>query len=223
MSIHLGAFNMSPRRKDARMSAGPESPNPATSGNEEGVERARQPRINRAKLGIIAAAIPAAAVIVAALITGVFGLLANSSSSSSSSNPPTPANSSAQECSGFRADVGIPPEVGSYAVLTIDFNCAPAAGQQYLWVVEAKDIGTNGHSEFYPKQFASGPHVGTPFNHTVDFTKDKIGQQNCFYIISVTNSEYDEIENNLSTNGYTLHLPEGVDQVSSPACETRVR
>ena len=220
--IYPNVSNMSRNERDAHMPAGPETPNPASNGNEGAAKRMRRTRNKKREAGIIAAVIAAAGVIIAAFITGVFSLHTNSPPSSPPSTSSTPVKPTAQACSGFRADVNIPPEVRSDAVLTIDFNCAPAAGQQYLWVVEAKDIGTNNHSEFYPKQFTSTVHTGIPFNHSVDFTNDKIGQQNCFYVISVNNDEYDEIENNLSPNGYTLHLPDGVDQVSAPACETRV-
>jgi hypothetical protein len=92
-----------------------------------------------------------------------------------------------------------------------------------LWVIEEKVTGSNPHSAFYPKQFTSGIHVGIPFNHTIDFTKDKIGAQNCFYVISVNNDEYDAIETNLNPSGYTLQLPVGADQVSASACEMRVK
>ena len=203
------------------MSAESGSPNPANNGDREGATSRRSSRKNKANRGTLIAVIGAAGVIGAAVIGGIFAIFANSSSSSST--PPTPTNSSVQACSGFRATTDIPSQVESTAVLTIDFNCAPVAGQQYLWVVEAKDIGQNSHSEFYPKQFTSGVRVGTPFNHAIDFTKDKIGEQNCFYVISVNNDEYDAIETNLSASGYTLQLPVGADQVSASACETRVK
>lgn len=201
------------------MSAGPESPNTADDGNQKGLRKRRHSRrmTMTEKVSIVVALIGAAGLIGSAVATGIFGIFSNSSSSSTS---PT-SSATAQACSGFRATVNIPPQVGPYAVLTIDFNCAPLLGQQYLWVVQAKNIGVNHHSEFYPKPFTSGIHIGIPFNHTINFTQDKIGQQNCFYVIMVTNDEYDAIESNLTPNGYTLSLPVGVDQVSIPACETR--
>jgi hypothetical protein len=159
------------------MPAGPESTNPAANGNAGGTERPGRSRKIKLKTTIIATAITTAGAIVVALINGAFGLFTNSPTSSPSTASSNPTHASAQACSGFRADVEIPSEVGPYAVLTIDFNCAPAAGQQYLWVIEAKDIGTDDHSEFYPKQFTSGVHVGIPFSHTVDFHNDKIGNR----------------------------------------------
>jgi hypothetical protein len=119
--------------------------------------------------------------------------------------------------------VEIPPQVHSDAVLTINFLCAPAAGQQYLRIVEAKNIGSDKHSEFYPKPFDSGVQAGTLFTHTIDFSKDSIGEQNCFYVVSVSDAEDDAIMSNLEPRGYTLTLPAGVNIVSAQACETRVR
>lgn len=202
------------------MPAEPGSTNPANNSDRGDARSRRSSRKIKASRGTLIAAIGAAGAIGAAAIGGIFAIFANSSSPPST--PPYPTASSTQGCSGFRATVNIPPQVQSSAVLTIDFNCPPVTGQQYLWVVEAKDIGQNSHSEFYPKQFTSGVHVGTPFNHTIDFTSDKIGEQNCFYVISVNNDEYEAIETNLSPNGYVLQLPVGADQVSSSACETRV-
>jgi hypothetical protein len=204
------------------VSVEPESGDPSGTGNREGVKRARRSRKIKAKPGVIVAVIVAfigaAGAIGAAAVDGAFA-----NSSPSSTPPPIPAKSNAQVCSVFRADASIPPQVGPYAVLTVDFECAPAAGQQYMWVVEAKNIGINQHSEFYPQPFTSGVHVGIPFNHTIDFSKDTIGEQNCFYVISVTDAEYDAIESNLTPDGYTLHLPAGVNIVSATACESRVK
>lgn len=217
--IHKGHF----AGNDAFMPAEPKSPDPAPNSNPGDTNKPNRSRRFKVKTAIIAAGVTAIGAIVVALINGVFGLFANSPAPPPSSAPSDSTTSSAQACSGFRADATIPPQVGPYAVLTIDFICAPAAGQQYLWVVEAQDIGTDDHSEFYPKPFTSGVHVGIPFTHTIDFHDDKIGQRNCFYVISVTSGEYQNIESNLNQNNFTLHLPDGADRVSAPACETRVR
>lgn len=147
-----------------------------------------------------------------AAVTGIFGLLGSASSS-------TPTTT--QTCNGFRADVEIPSQVGPYPTLTINFDCAPAPGHQYLWVVEADGIGKDNHAEYYPKRFESGMQVGVPFSTSLDLHNDKIGEQNCIYVISVTTQEYENIESNLNGNNFTLQLPDGVDRVSAPACEKR--
>jgi hypothetical protein len=106
--------------------------------------------------------------------------------------------------------------------LTIDFNCAPAAGQTYLWVVEADGIGKDKHTEYYPKQFKSGVQVGVPFTTSLDLHNDKIGEQNCIYVISVTTQQFENIESNLNGNNFTLQLSD-VARVSAPACEKRAQ
>jgi len=161
---------------------------------------------------VVAAAVSAAGLVIAAAVTGVFGLLGSTSSSSTTST---------QTCNGFRADVEIPSQVGPYPILTINFDCAPVPGQQYLWVVEADGIGKDNHAEYYPKRFESGVQVGVPFSTSLDLHNDKIGEQNCIYVISVTTQQYENIESNLNGNNFTLQLPDSIDRVSAPACEKR--
>jgi hypothetical protein len=158
---------------------------------------------------VVAAAVAALGTVIAAAVTGIFGLLGGPS------DPTTPA------CNGFRADVAIPSQPGPSPTLTINLNCPPVQGQQYLWVVEADGIGKDNHQEFYPKPFAPGVQVGAPFNTTLDLHGDKIGEQNCIYVISVTTQQYENIESNLNGNGFTLQLPGSIDHVSARACEKR--
>ena len=163
------------------------------------------------KTPVVAAAVTTAGAIIAAVVAGVFSL-------SGGTTPPTTGG--AQACDGFRANVQIPPQVGPRAILTIRFDCPPVSGQQYMWVVEADGIGKDNHAEYYPKTFNSDVHAGDIFNNPINFQDDKIGEQNCFYVISVTTQQYENIQENLNGNNFTLQLP-GVDRVSAPACEKR--
>lgn len=200
------------------MPTGPtSSPGPAADGNPQDGKPAGGPRRVRYNTTIAAAVITAAGAITAAVATGAFGLLGNPSASPSSPPP------GAQECSGFRADVEIPSRVGPYPALTFHFYCAPAAGQQYLWVVEADGIGKDDHTEYYPKPFKSEVRAGATFTTSLDVSKDRIGEQNCIVVISVTTAQYEDIESNLNGNNFTLQLPDSVAQVSAPACEKRER
>jgi hypothetical protein len=126
------------------------------------------------------------------------------------------------DCPGFRVNVEIPAQVNQYPTLTFDFNCPPAAGQQYLWVI-ASEVTSPPHDEYYPKQFESGVQVGTPYTTSLDLHDDKIGQRNCIFVISVTNQQFENIESNLNENNFTLELPAGIERVSAPACEERVQ
>jgi hypothetical protein len=161
---------------------------------------------------VVTAAVTAAGVVIAAAVTGIFGLLDSTSNS---------ATKSTQTCNGFRADVEIPSRVGPYPTLTINFDCGPVPGRQYLWVVEADGIGKDNHAEYYPKRFQPGVQVGVPFSTSLNLHNDKIGEQNCIYVISVTTQQYENIESNLNGNNFTLQLPDSVDRVSAPACEKR--
>jgi hypothetical protein len=163
------------------------------------------------KTPVVTAAVTTAGVVIAAVIAGIFSL------SGGTTSPPTEG---AQACDGFRANVQIPPQVGPRAILTIRFDCPPVSGQQYMWVVEADGIGKDNHAEYYPKTFNSEVHAGDIFNNPINFQDDKIGEQNCFYVISVTTQQYENIQENLNGNNFTLQLP-GVDHVSAQACEKR--
>ena len=190
----------------------PGSPDPGAAGNSED----ERPAVSSGKAwrnpAVVTAAVTAAGVVIAAAVTGIFGLLGSTSSSSTTST---------QACNGFRADAEIPSQVGPYPTLTVNFDCAPVPGQQYLWVVEADGIGKDNHAEYYPKRFESGVQVGVPFSTSLDLHSDRIGEQNCIYVISVTTQQYENIESNLNGNNFTLQLPDGVDRVSAPACEKR--
>jgi hypothetical protein len=168
------------------------------------------------KTPVITAAVTTTGAVIAAVVAGIFSL-----SGSTSGGTTSPATADAQACDGFRAKVQIPAQVGPRAILTITFDCPPVSGQQYMWVVEADGIGKNNHAEYYPKTFNSQVHAGDIFNNPVSFQDDKIGEQNCFYVISVTTQQYENIQDNLNGNNFTLQLP-GVDRVSAPACEKRV-
>jgi hypothetical protein len=163
------------------------------------------------KTPVVTAALTTTGAIIAAVVAGVFSLSGGTTSSTTGGAPP---------CDGFRANVQIPPQVGPRAILTIRFDCPPVSGQQYMWVVEADGIGKDNHAEYYPKTFNSEVHAGDIFNNPINFQDDKIGEQNCFYVISVTTQQYENIQENLNGNNFTLQLP-GVDRVSAQACEKR--
>jgi hypothetical protein len=174
---------------------------------------ARQQSIRKVwrKTPVVAAAVTTTGVVIAAVVAGVFSLSGGTTSSTTEVT---------QACDGFRANVQIPPQVGPRAILTIEFNCPPVPGQQYMWVVEADGIGKDNHAEYYPKTFNSAVQAGTVFNNPISFQDDKIGEQNCFYVISVTTQQYENIQENLNGNNFTLQLP-GVNHVSATSCETR--
>ena len=174
-------------------------------------EQQQGPRKVWRRAPVIAAAVTATGAVIVAVIAGI------SSPSGSVTNPPT---GNTPVCDGFRANAQIPPQVGPRAILTITFNCPPAPGQQYMWVVEADGIGKDNHAEYYPKVFNSTVQAGEIFNNPISFQDDKIGEQNCFYVISVTMQQYENIEDNLNANNFTLQLP-GVNHVSATTCETR--
>jgi hypothetical protein len=161
---------------------------------------------------VVAAAVTTAGAVIAAAVTGAF---------SPPGGTPGTTTGTTQACDGFRANVQIPPQVGPRAILTVKFNCPPVSGQQYMWVVEADGIGKDNHAEYYPKTFNSEVHAGDIFNNPIDFQDDKIGEQNCFYVISVTTQQYENIQENLNGHNFTLQLP-GIDRVSAQACEQRV-
>jgi hypothetical protein len=163
------------------------------------------------KTPVVTAAVTTTGAIIAAVIAGVFTL---------SGGTTNPTAEDARSCDGFRANVQIPPQVGPRAILTIKINCPPVSGQHYMWVVEADGIGKDNHAEYYPKIFNSAIHAGDIFNSPINFQNDKIGEQNCFYVISVTTQQYENIQENVNGNYFTLQLP-GVDRVSAQACEKR--
>jgi hypothetical protein len=163
------------------------------------------------KTPVITAAVTTTGAVIAAVVVGVFSL-PSGTTSPTAEGPPA--------CDGFRASVQIPPQVGPRAILTIKFNCPAVSGQQYMWVVEADGIGKDNHAEYYPKTFNSEVHAGDIFNNPISFQDDRIGEQNCFYVISVTTQQYENIQENLNGNNFTLQLP-GVDRVSAQACEKR--
>jgi hypothetical protein len=170
------------------------------------------------KVAIVTASIAAVGAIVAAAVTGVFGLLGPGSR-------PGPVNSGTANptagCPGSAVSVQVPGEVESQATVTFRFFCAPAKGFEYLRIIEALKVGRPSHTEYYPKQFAVGVRANTTVNLPLDVSGDKVGQQNCIVVYSVTISEAEQILDNLNSHNLTLQLPSDIDQVSNRACETR--
>lgn len=197
------------------MPSEPTSSDAATGGNPEDAQ-SEGTKMAYNKTAIAVAAVGAAGVIVAAAVTGIFGLLDKPSTGASNSH-----GQRSQACSGFAADVQIPNSVGPSPTLTFQFNCTPAAGHKYLRVVEAVDIGKDHHTEYYPKEFSSTPNVNTPLNYTLDLSKDRIGERNCIIVVNPTIAQYQEILNNLNDQNFTLQLPDSVATVSKPVCEQR--
>jgi hypothetical protein len=202
-------------RKDLRMPSEPTSSDVTDGGNPEDAQSDKT-KMSYNKTAIAVAAVGATGVIVAAAVTGIFGLLGKPSTGASNSD-----GQRSQKCSGFAADVQIPSSAGSNPALTFQFNCTPAAGHKYLWVVEAVDIGKDHHTEYYPKEFSSTPSVNTPLSYALDLSKDKVGERNCILVISPTIAQYQDILNNLNDRNFTLQLPDSVAKVSKPACEQR--
>jgi hypothetical protein len=190
------------------------SPDPHGTHSPESTEPAGAESTRKAwrSTPVIVATVTTAGAIIAAAVTGAFSLPGGTAGPVAPSDP---------ACDGFRADVQIPGQVGPRATLTIRVNCPPVSGQRYMWVVEADGIGKDNHAEYYPKSFNSAVHAGDVFNSLINFQDDKIGEQNCFYVVSVTTQQYENIEENLNGNNFTLQLP-GVNRVSEQACETRV-
>jgi hypothetical protein len=208
-------YTRADERKGARMPGEPTSSDAAAAGDPEGAQ-SNGSKTAYNKTAIAVAAVGAIGVIVAAAVTGVFGLLDKPSTGASSSG-----GQRGQACSGFAADVQIPSSVGSNPTLTFQFNCTPPAGYKYLWVIEAVDIGKDHHTEYYPKEFSSTPSINTPLSYPLDLSKDKIGERNCILVISSTIAQYRNILNNLNDRNFTLQLPDSIATVSKPACEQR--
>jgi hypothetical protein len=197
----------------------PSSPSPAPSEdstNARPEDKEDRSERTKSKTTIIVAACGAGGAVLAAVVAGIFAIL-----SKSPANQPAPLSASSSACSEFPADVDVPSSVGSAATLTFHFSCAPAAGHQYLWVVEADGIGQDKHAEYYPKQFDSAVDAGATVTYILPLQKDTIGEQNCIYVISPTNAQFQTLENSLSPQNFTLQLPDSIDRVSKPACETR--
>lgn len=90
-----------------------------------------------------------------------------------------------------------------------------------MYVVEAKNIGNDKHSEYYPKDFASATQAGVKLNYDLPLQSDSIGQENCIYVISPTFMQRQALKKSLTPEKYTLHLPGNIDRVSTQACETK--
>jgi hypothetical protein len=168
-------------------------------------DNARKSRLHRI-LAAIGAFVAATAAIWAAVVTGLFGLI----------NKPTPPEPPSN-CPSFPVGVSYPAESsGANAQITFETHCAPGDGRDFLPIIEAKNIGDDNHSEFYPKKIALSPgHTDTI---SIDISRDPDGQVNCIYVLKPTHSQVQQILSNLTPENFTLHLPDGIPRGSQPAC-----
>ncbi|MEA5358755.1 hypothetical protein VA596_04345 [Amycolatopsis sp., V23-08] len=172
------------------------------------------------------------AVVGAALIAAVAAITAaviNSSASKPSSSAPSPTGPTTSSPSGPDTTVcnGDPVDLSyggdnlgptAYAVFTI--KCAPAAGREYAYVVEAENVGTNKHQEWYAK-YLLPTQPGQVAKYTVDLSKDKLGDTNCLYAVNVTPVGWQSIRSSLEPGGFLLYPLPDAPLVSQKKCGAR--
>lgn len=140
--------------------------------------------------------------------------------------PPTVPSSTATStsgtapCNGFRVDVLYPSETGPQPKVTFTIRCAPEAGREFVRVIEAEDIGTDHHKEFYPKDVLPS-QPGATVTYSIDVSKDKIGDTNCVYAVSVTPDQLEQIQSNLDSHNLTTNPLPGAQRESRDACGRR--
>jgi hypothetical protein len=155
---------------------------------------------------ITVALIAAAASVAAAIIAGLFSLI---------DNPSSPDQTA--DCGEFPVDVDYPAEPsGATAQITFDTHCAPDEGREFLPIIEAKDIGTDKHSEYYPKEVALTP--GKADTIAINIGHDPDGQENCIFVLQSTHAQAQQLLSNLTAGNFTLHLPDGIPRASKSAC-----
>lgn len=172
----------------------------ASSDDQSSKKRRRLAPATTAALIAATGAVIAAAV--AASVTGFFGLADDSSQGPG--------------CDEFPIDVaypGAPP--GPTAPITLTEHCAPDEGREFLRVTEAKGIGDDQHSEFYPKK-ADLP-AGKATTITINIGKDPDGQENCIFVVEPTYAEAQDLLSQLSPEGFVTTFP-ALRRVSQSAC-----
>ncbi|WP_326946669.1 hypothetical protein OG439_46310 [Amycolatopsis sp. NBC_01307] len=168
-----------------------------------------------------AALIAAATAITVAIITSSGSKPSNSAPSPTGPVTSPPSGPDITICNGNPVDLvfgGDDLGPAAYAVFTI--KCPPEAGREYAYVVEAEDVGTNKHQEWYPK-YLLPTQPGQFAKYTVDLSKDKVGDKNCIYAVSVTQVGWQAIRSSLEPGGFMLHPLPDAPLVSETKCGTR--
>jgi hypothetical protein len=192
---------------------------PANKAQPEPPKKSRVTRILIATGSVLAVA----GTVIAAIINGVF---ATANKAPDPTPPPTvPAvgptsTSETSACNGFRVEVLYPSETGPQPKVTFTIRCAPEGDRKFVRVIEAEDIGADHHKEFYPKDVLPS-QPGATVTYAIDVSRDKIGDTNCVYAISVTPAQLEQIQSNLDSHNLTTNPLPGAQRESRDACGRR--
>ena len=191
--------------------------------------RTRRTKTPGEKAAIIGGTFGLIATIVAAFVTGFFGLIDNNGtddsrgpqpSASVSTQPPGPspleAEPSSAACDGERVSLDAPTDVGPTYDLGVTVNCPPLPGEKYYLIAEVASVGRPGteHPLYCPRGKLGGT-VGTQ-TYEQDLHKAPAPSARTIYVLSVNSQEEQELFRNPVQDNCKLRLPDTADKVSAP-------
>lgn len=164
-------------------------------------------------LALVVAAIGVIGVISAALITNIGGAERNAT-------PGLMTPSVSHVCSGppkVKLDADLADGDANYDIYVF---CSPAPHSYYVLIGQVEDIDVNPgnpHKEYYITRYIREPVAGdSPYPHSEVNGYIKDGKSVTYYVISVDDSEFAQLQEKEDPNGFVLELPAGHQVVSNP-------
>ncbi|MEU7553909.1 hypothetical protein AB0B01_16445 [Streptomyces sp. NPDC044571] len=162
--------------------------------------------------------------LIAALVTGLFGLTDSSKSDEGPKPSPSgstqPAQPSPQEsrppieCEGERVNLEAPTDVGPTYDLIVTASCPPVSGEKYYLIAALADVGRPGTEHpLYCRAGRLDGKVGTQA-YEQDLHKATVGSARTVYVLSVNAQEERELISNTTEGKCTMQLPDNADKVS---------
>jgi hypothetical protein len=159
------------------------------------------------------------AIIIGAVVAGLFGLLGRSAgnSISGSASPVAP-----QVCEAGLPITVIGPKpatVGQTASFTIEVSCPVSNSLIYVLFLRRETPGPNGRYDYYPRAPLQVLKVGYAYSHTEDLHNDAIGSVACLLVYGLKPADYQALLANINSQNQT-GLPSDV-QASKLSCVRR--
>ncbi|OEJ56767.1 hypothetical protein BGM19_00550 [Streptomyces agglomeratus] len=157
---------------------------------------------------VVAAIVMAVGTVIAALMTGLFGLVNEEADGADKNGAPT-------SCEGQRVDLKAPAEVGPTYDLQLTINCAPQPGEKYILIAELTNVGKPGteHTLYCPR-LEPDPEIGAKSYRRTN-GKSPIGSVRTLYVYSVTPEQEQIIDSSPVDGDCVAALPQDADKVSN--------